>query len=362
MNGRWRSRLQGTVTTGVALAVMAALFLAGALVLAACSGWGTTAYTSPGLAAPTVAADQQAMPLPAPTAAGTLAFARVTSVHDGAYIVRTGDICVVRTDGTGLTPLAAGAADQEQPAWSPDGRQIAYTTYRLADEPRCTVRIMSADGSGKRRLLQLAIAGEWPAWSRDGTLVAFFHPPGEVQDWFTGQPRLVVADASGEHFSSPGWPRIDGEGGRSGRFAAWAPDGSIYFLMSRLGDVFSGGSFGGFLTRITTGGGHGAFALSQDGAQLALYDHEHDHLVVQSESGTGTPLVIVDDVSRFVPSESVRLSWSPDGSAIAFAASSDRTRTLYPRGSALYIVNADGSGLSMVPDTGKVWDPAWRPE
>jgi len=72
--------------------------------------------------------------------------------------------------------------------------------------------------------------------------------------------------------------------------------------------------------------------------------------------------VLVDDVSRYVPSESVGLAWSPDGTAIAFAASSDRTRTPNPRGSALYVVNADGSGLSVVPDTGKVWDPAWRPQ
>ena len=99
------------------------------------------------------------MPLPAPTVAGTLAFARVTSVDDDGYVVRTGDICVVRTDGTGLTPLAAGAADESQPAWSPDGRQIAYAAYRLAGRPSdSTVRVMNADGSGKRRLLQSALA------------------------------------------------------------------------------------------------------------------------------------------------------------------------------------------------------------
>lgn len=362
MSGRRQSRLQGMVTTSAALGVRAALLLAGALVLVACGGSPTTVTTSPGLSAPPATADRQATPLPTPTVAGSLAFARVTSVHDGAYVIRTGDICVVQTDGTGLTALAAGTADEAQPAWSPDGRQIAYTAYRLAGAPTSTVRIMSADGSGKRRLLQSALAGQWPAWSRDGTLVAFFHPPEEVRGWLTGPSRLVLTDAAGEHFWSPSWPRVDDEGSRGDRFATWAPDGSIYFLRSRLGDVFSGSGSGGLLTRVTTGGGHGAFALSQDGAQLALYDHEHDHLLVQPESGNGTPLVIVDDVSRFVPSESVRLSWSPDGTAIAFAASSDRTRTPYPRGSALYIVNADGSALSVVPGTGKVWDPAWRPE
>jgi Tol biopolymer transport system component len=54
----------------------------------------------------------------------------------------------------------------------------------------------------------------------------------------------------------------------------------------------------------------------------------------------------------------VSLTWSPDGKAIAFAASFIE----FLEGSPLYIVNADGSGLSMVPNTEDVADVAWRPE
>ena len=100
MSRRWRSRLQVSVTMTVALA------LAAAVMLAACGGCGTTATTSPGTAAASpVASNQNAMPLPAPTVAGTLAFARVTSGFDEGYVVRTGDIYLMRTDGTGLTPF-----------------------------------------------------------------------------------------------------------------------------------------------------------------------------------------------------------------------------------------------------------------
>jgi Tol biopolymer transport system component len=359
MSRRWGPRLHRAVSTTATLVVMAVLALVAGLGLAACSGSGTKAATDAGTAAATAAAGQNEMPLPAPTVAGTLAFARVTSAHDGAYVIRTGDICVVRTDGTELTPLAAGPAEEAQPAWAPDGRQIAYAVCRLAGDHRATVRVMNADGSGQRRLLRSPLASQWPAWSPDGTQVAFFQAPREIRGWLAGWSGLVVVDAAGEGpLSRP----TGGDVATGDRFAAWAPDGRIFFLRSRLGDVFSVRHDGSALTRVTTGGGHGAFALSPDGTQLALYDREHDHLVVQPTCGGGTPVVLVDDMSRYVPSESVRQTWSPDGAAIAFAASSDRTRTPYSRGSALYVVNTDGSGLSVVPDTGKVWDPAWRPE
>ena len=48
-------------------------------------------------------------------------------------------------------------------------------------------------------------------------------------------------------------------------------------------------------------------------------------------------------------------SWSPDGSQIAFAANGWKP-------SALYVVNADSSGLRKVPNAGKAWNPVWRPE
>jgi len=40
------------------------------------------------------------------------------------------------------------------------------------------------------------------------------------------------------------------------------------------------------------------------------------------------------------------------------AASDERN----PDGSRLFVINADGSGLSAVPGIKFAWDPAWRPE
>lgn len=50
-------------------------------------------------------------------------------------------------------------------------------------------------------------------------------------------------------------------------------------------------------------------------------------------------------------------AWSPDGKALALATS----ETWGTKGSRLYVVNSDGSGLSAVPGVDKALCPAWRP-
>lgn len=66
------------------------------------------------------------------------------------------------------------------PAWSPDGRQIAFSYYRLPDEGRIPVPdgtdlyLMNADGSGVRALSVHDAPGaalQYPAWAADGSAV-----------------------------------------------------------------------------------------------------------------------------------------------------------------------------------------------
>ena len=53
-----------------------------------------------------------------------------------------------------------------QPAWSPDGRRIAYT--RLGE-----IYVADADGNNERRLTRSAQPVAFPAWSPDGRTIAF---------------------------------------------------------------------------------------------------------------------------------------------------------------------------------------------
>jgi dipeptidyl aminopeptidase/acylaminoacyl peptidase len=85
----------------------------------------------------------------------------------------TAGVHLVRADGTGPDlPIDAAA----NPAWSPDGTQIAFQRtvdpWEYFDGRPCTVRtwLIDADGSNERPLDELGDGCDLgPTWSPDGT-------------------------------------------------------------------------------------------------------------------------------------------------------------------------------------------------
>lgn len=107
---------------------------------------------------------------------------------DGQWIAYTSniagnksDIYKIRSDGTEETQLTDHAAPDVQPAWSPDGRQIAFVSWRVSN-PRESylapyeknIFIMNADGTNVRRFTDdRETENEAPLWSQDGQWIAY---------------------------------------------------------------------------------------------------------------------------------------------------------------------------------------------
>ena len=97
--------------------------------------------------------------------------------------MRDGDIHV-KPSGRRARALTGGVADDRDPVWSPDGRRIAFTRLaarrprkgkqRRRPEPRLReLWVMRAGGGREQRLKKLPAGVSAPAWSPDGRSIAF---------------------------------------------------------------------------------------------------------------------------------------------------------------------------------------------
>ena len=97
----------------------------------------------------------------------------------------------MNADGSNARRVAAKATWGD-PAWSPDGRRIAFRRFdgRLfGSAGPSDLFVVNADGSGLRRLTRHAENVRWFAWSPDGRTIAFLR---------NREVYIVKADGSGE--------------------------------------------------------------------------------------------------------------------------------------------------------------------
>ena len=89
------------------------------------------------------------------TGAATAGLVRAAGSHS--------DIYVMNADGSGTRKLTHNALQNAEPAWSPDGRKIAFVSR---EDGNAEIYVMNADGSGKRNLTRNPAKDVRPSWSR----------------------------------------------------------------------------------------------------------------------------------------------------------------------------------------------------
>ena len=133
-----------------------------------------------------------------------------------------GHLYAKRGDGTPRRLTEADARFEYDPAFSPDGRRIAFTTW--SDDAYGTVTVMDADGRNERTLTTRPGHFNTPRFSPDGRHIVFQRADGDGLrgNLYGMKTGLYVVDADG------GNERLVSESGRDPRFTA---DGSrITFL------------------------------------------------------------------------------------------------------------------------------------
>lgn len=248
------------------------------------------------------------------------------------------ELVVADADGFNQASIVTDEQPLMSPAWSPDGRQLAYVSFARGNS---TIILQDVYTGANRIIASFKGINGAPAFSPDGSRLALTLSR-------TGNPEVFVYDLQSAEFSqlTQHWA-IDTE-------PVWTPDGrDILFTSDRGGkpQIYSIPANGGDARRITFRGENNASAdISPDGQllatafaidnvyKIAIHDRKNDRLRVLSDG-------ILDESPSF----------APNGSMLLYAAKQQG------RG-VLYAVSADGKvRQKLVTSAGNVREPVWSP-
>ena len=204
-------------------------------------------------------------------------------------------------------------ADSAFPAWSPDGKLVAFQSKR--DGPLSQIYVMDADGNNKIRVSDgNGFAGQ-PSWSPDGKYIAY---AGGAQQVSGAKREIYVVPASG------GTPKQITNSGGSLITPVWSPDGAQLICLQVLGErdykILIMGADGTNPRTLFEGGAISGPSFSPLGDSVLFYNiSEKGEAVhtVKTSDGSDTGITAVGSGDYYPV-------WSPDGKQIAWASSADK--------------------------------------
>jgi dipeptidyl aminopeptidase/acylaminoacyl peptidase len=132
---------------------------------------------------------------------GRAAFVVARAVTEGEKSEWLSQIHLARTDGSGGFPLTRGEKPSTAPAWSPDGRLVAFLSSRGSG--KANVWVIPADGGEAESITDEKGGIAAFRWSPDGSRIAFLMPDPKTEEeekadrekrdaWVVGEkPRMI---------------------------------------------------------------------------------------------------------------------------------------------------------------------------
>lgn len=248
------------------------------------------------------------------------------------------ELFVMGSTGRHQVRLFAPGREGTEPAWSPDGRRIVFSSFSA--EGTSAIHVASV-ASGRTRTLIRAPRPEYVAnatWSPDGMWILFER--GQEEPY---APELYLVRPDGRDLR-----RL-----AAGSQPSWSRDGRIAFMLRKVqgadAELYVMSSNGSGKRRVATKATNPNW--SPDGKRIAfvrLIGQQLDIYTIRADGSRQRRLT-------HVAAHDLNPEWSPDGRKIAFESRRNGRAEIY-------VMSADGSGETRltrneVEDT----EPAWQP-